>query len=318
MPSANNSTKKGKAYEYACVLAVQEIVSPIRAIEIVDNSSLRIARQRWGEIIQSEQSEMLRSAAAGIKTIIKMEPKIIEDGNDKLTVFLQPDNVAKLGDVRDMLIIRRSIQWEIGVSVKHNHSALKHSRLSTKLDFGNVWLGVKCAQGYFDEIKPIFDTLTAEKAKGTKWSELTAKDDTVYVPILNAFKKELLRLNTAENQVTQGLVKYLIGSSGKDYYKLIHRKNFTTVMPFNLYGSLNTSATNTDPEIDIPAIELPTRMIDFSFKDHSKNTLILTMNNGWSISFRIHNASTIVEPSLKFDIQLQSKPENMFYMDVKW
>jgi hypothetical protein len=38
----------------------------------------------------------------------------------------------------------------------------------------------------------------------------------------------------------------------------------------------------------------------------------------WSISFRIYNASTIVETSLKFDIQLQSNPENMFYVEVEW
>lgn len=33
---------------------------------------------------------------------------------------------------------------------------------------------------------------------------------------------------------------------------------------------------------------------------------------------RLHNASSRVEMSLKFDIQLQSKPEDLFYLDVKW
>lgn len=85
---------------------------------------------------------MLSSAKAGIKTIIKLEPRIIEDGDDALTVSIQSDDVGKLGDVRDVLIIRRDIKWEIGVSVKHNHEALKHSRLSTKLDFGASWYGI--------------------------------------------------------------------------------------------------------------------------------------------------------------------------------
>jgi len=42
------------------------------------------------------------------------------------------------------------------------------------------------------------------------------------------------------------------------------------------------------------------------------------MDNGWAISFRIHSASTIVEPSLKFDIQLVGQPANLFFIDVAW
>lgn len=79
---------------------------------------------------------MRKSATVGIKTIIEMEPKIVEDGSDDLTIFLQPDNIAKTGDIRDVIIIRRDIKWEIGISVKHNHAALKHSRLSQHIDFG--------------------------------------------------------------------------------------------------------------------------------------------------------------------------------------
>ncbi|GHT52148.1 hypothetical protein AGMMS49982_11630 [Bacteroidia bacterium] len=318
--STINSAIKGKAYEYACILALQEIISPIRCIEIIENTSLNIAKLRYQDDISAqEKSDMLLSAKSGIEAIIEMEPKIIEDGCDRLTISLQPDNIAtNLGDIRDVLIIRRSIEWEIGASVKHNHAALKHSRLSTKLDFGKVWFGVPCSQDYFTEIKPIFARLIALKERGTKWRDLINKEDTVYIPLLKAFMSELNQLNMA-NDITADFVKYLLGSNGKDYYKLIHNKNHTTtIMPFNLFGTLNQSANNTRPTIIIPQIELPTRIIELSFKDDSKTTVILTMNNGWSISFRIHNASTIVEPSLKFDVQLQSKPEDMFYLNREW
>jgi hypothetical protein len=44
---------------------------------------------------------------------------------------------------------------------------------------------------------------------------------------------ELRRINT-ENDITAELIKYIIGSNGKDYYKLIHNNNHTTtVIPFN-------------------------------------------------------------------------------------
>ncbi len=158
--STINSTIKGKAYEYACLTALVEMVKSIRPIEIVENNSLLIARGRYlNDITEEERNDMLTSAKAGIEAIIKMEPKITEDGQDKLTVSLQSDDVAKLGDIRDVLIIRRDVQWEIGVSVKHNHEALKHSRLSAKLDFGKSWFGIPSSSMYFEEISLIFSEL---------------------------------------------------------------------------------------------------------------------------------------------------------------
>lgn len=314
------STIYGKAYEYACVLAIKDIVTKYRRVQIESNDSLVIAKVRYQkEISDQDRKEMLLSATCGINAIIEMEPRIIEDGKDVLSISLQPDNVAtQNGDIRDVLIIRRSIKWEIGISVKHNHAALKHSRLSQQLDFGKEWMQYPCSKQYFAEIKPIFDKLHQFKEQGKKWRDLNKKEDNVYIPILKAFLKELLSLDSKKN-ITGNLVKYLIGSNGKDYYKLIHNNNHTTtIMPFNVLGTLNLATDKSMPKIKIPRIKLPTRIIELAFKENSKTTLILTMNNGWSISFRIHNASTKVEPSLKFDIQLKSKPEDIFYLNRKW
>ena len=80
-----NSTIKGKAYEYACLTALVETVKSIRPVEIVQNNSLLIARGRYlNDITEEERNDMLTSAKAGIEAIIKMEPKITEDGQDKL------------------------------------------------------------------------------------------------------------------------------------------------------------------------------------------------------------------------------------------
>ncbi len=38
----------------------------------------------------------------------------------------------------------------------------------------------------------------------------------------------------------------------------------------------------------------------------------MVLDEGWQISFRIHNASTLIEPSLKFDIQLIGNPPVLF------
>jgi hypothetical protein len=164
-----NSTTNGKAYEYACVLAIESMVSSIRPIDIVNDSSMEIAKERYKSLTKSEQRQMLLSANAGIKTLITMEPKILEDGTDKLTISIQTDTVGLSGDVRDVLIIRRDINWEIGISVKHNHFALKHSRLSDKLDFGQQWLRSPCSDEYFKEIRPYFDELKTLKTQKVLW-----------------------------------------------------------------------------------------------------------------------------------------------------
>lgn len=318
--NTKNSPIKGKAYEYACVLAVNDIISSIRPVEIVDNSSLDIAKSHFNnDISDLERRNMLLSAKAGVQVIIQMEPRMY-DGKDKLTISLQPDTVAtKKGDIRDVLIIRRSIKWEIGISLKHNHAALKHSRLSPKIDFGKEWFNCPCSEEYFKEINKIFSFLAESKKQGKKWSDFgKGKEFFVYRPVLMMFMKEFKRLAETKN-ITSKLIKYLIGSNGRDYYKMIHYDNhIVTITPFNLYGTLNQNGENAIPLKKIPPVRLPKRILSMDFKEKSSSTLILSMDEGWQISFRIHNASTFVEPSLKFDIQLKGQPADLFYINATW
>ena len=75
----------------------------------------------------------------------------------------QKDESGETGDVRDIVIRRDDIEWEVGLSIKHNHAAVKHSRLSHVLDFGNEWYGIPCSNKYWNDVKPIFDMLEREK-----------------------------------------------------------------------------------------------------------------------------------------------------------
>ena len=52
--------------------------------------------------------------------------------------------------------------------------------------------------------------------------------------------------------------------------------------------------------------------VEVVYQDNSKTTLFVTLSEGWQISFRIHNASSRIEPSLKFDINLVSAPHTLF------
>jgi hypothetical protein len=42
------------------------------------------------------------------------------------------------------------------------------------------------------------------------------------------------------------------------------------------------------------------------------------MDGGWQFNFRIHNASTYVEPSLKFDIQIIGMPTTIISINCSW
>lgn len=232
---------------------------------------------------------------------------------DILEVEIVSDAKGQTGDVRDVLIVRSVQNWEIGISAKNNHRAVKHSRLSQQIDFGNKWLGLPCSKEYFSEIEPVFDMLSKirENDRAARWDVIDNKHEMVYVPVLDAFRKELLRLdNKNPNIVPLKLVEYLIGN--KDFYKIIRSPNEVEIQAYNLHGTLNQAAGKLKPKTRIRKIKLPNRLIEIKYKSNSTTTLIATLNEGWQISFRIHSAKSTVEPSLKFDINLISTPHTLF------
>ena len=87
---------------------------------------------------------------------------------------------------------------------------------------------------------------------------------------------------------------------------------------FNLRGTLNRQGKKRKSSMRLTPSLLPSRIIAFDFKENSKTTLELYLDRGWQFSFRIHNASTYVEPSLKFDINLVGMPCTIITIDAIW
>lgn len=310
----------GKAFEYACLNAVECALRDKQEVEIVKNDAL-ITAHGFYQCMTDEQRHVLDKAAkAACNIILRLEPQLDKQSHkDKLMISLQEDSAGQDGDVRDLVMVRNENGWEIGLSCKHNHEAVKHSRLSASLDFGDKWLGLPCSEEYFKNISGIFEMLKDEKSKGTKWNEIGDKDIVVYRPVLDAFRKELLALDRSnKNIVPQELVKYLIGRN--DFYKVIARESnrLTEVQAYNLYGTLNQADSKFKPRAKIEKLPLPSKILDFSYKEKSNNTLIITFDKGWSVSLRIHNASSKVEPSLKFDVQIVGFPRELFKTDADW
>ncbi len=315
---SQQSNNQGRAYEYICLTTLYNEIGKLRSVEIEQNSAYNAAFHAWSLVNPLFQSMLTESAKSAVDTIFAMEPMIIEPSNDLLKIKIQTDNEGKDGDVRDIVISRKDVQWEIGLSLKHNHFAVKHSRLAKSLDFGEKWFNIPCSDKYWTDIKPIFDYLKTQKDYKRNWNELPHKDKDVYIPLLQAFIDEIVRSNNTNSEVPKRMVEYLLGEF--DFYKVISidSRRITQIQTYNLRGKLNQASRITKPQIKVPIAYLPTRIVSLEFKPNSTNTVELYMDGGWQFSFRIHNASTKVETSLKFDIQIVGMPTTIISIDCKW
>jgi len=306
----------GKAFEYSLLVAFYDRLSILSRVNIIEDSSFSYAKKCFESFTSSEQDRYRLNSSSAVNFIIDLEPRLSNDisENDVLQLEIVSDKEGQLGDVRDVLAIRSIQKWEIGVSAKNNHRAVKHSRLSNSIDFGYKWLGFPCSETYFDEISPIFNELAFLKLKSNStqtWASLGNYSESIYIPVLNAFKNELERLIQRHGDVVaEKLVSYLVGN--KDFYKVIKGKDSVEIQAYNLHGTLNQPFNLIRPKGKINKLRLPTRLIEIVYAENSSNTLLVSLNEGWQISFRIHNASSRIEPSLKFDINLVSSPSSLF------
>ncbi len=306
---SDKSNNQGRAYEYAWCLALEQKLSVFKKVVVDKQNGFNAANRAYESLEKSLQERYLESAKQGVLLLLDCEPLLSEaigSSQNEITLSLQKDKLGEIGDVRDILIYFD--RFCIGLSIKHNHDAVKHSRLSKDLDFGKKWLGVGVSQNYKDTIKPLFEKLENAKKEGMLWRDFPNKEQEIYAPLLQAFKKEVLRIDeNKKNKVPQKMVEYLLGKY--DFYKaiLLEREQKTKLEAYHFNNTLNRSVKN-KPKRIIPLSKLPTRMIYFDFKPKNFNTLELVLDEGWSFSLRIHNASSRVEPSLKFDIKLLSIP----------
>lgn len=318
-------TKNGKAFEYACVKALVKMLNLYGKIKISESSPLLTARNLYLEMDEKMKDQLDKAADAAVRVVYKLEPQLwSSNGNEPLIIEIQTDASGIKGDVRDVVCLRKQNDWQIGFSCKHNHHAVKHSRLSDTIDFGKEWLGVPCSKNYFSEVVPLFEELRRYRDESKKngkpmlWEEIENKAERFYKPILSAFIKELERITETNSGIPEKLIHYLLGKN--DFYKVItDDKNRTTkIEAINISGTLNRESGNDKSIAMIPILKMPTRFFYMGFKKDSDNTIEVICDEGWQISMRIHNASSKVEPSLKFDVQLISFPSSVYVQVEPW
>ncbi len=315
---AKAASEHGKAFEFAVINSLQEAVAPYGPFVVVDNKILQGAKTKFLTLSEEEQIQYRKAADVGVEMLIRREPKIEESLNTSiLNIFLQSDQKGQSGDVRDIVLQRESENWEVGISAKHNHKAMKSSRLARELNFGKSWLQESCSDEYLCKVMKIFDELSPIINR-VSWKSLGEKKLDIYESILLAFKEELMciykRLGSA---VPERLIRYLIGNW--DFHKIMKIKDKTQLQPFNLNGTLGQRSKTRRAAPESELLPLPSKIYDIHFKnDLSRNTLYLACDAGWQVSLRIHNASEMVESSLKFDITLIGHPPQLVTQEQPW
>ena len=315
---STKSNNQGRAYEYACLITLKQEIEKCRPTHIEENSSYTSALHAWNTLDADTQTTYLRSSLVATEAIFEMEPRILENDKNVLELSIQKDERGKVVDVRDIIIIRRNIAWEIGLSLKHNHFAVKHSRLSHTLDFSQSWYGIPCSQQYWNDVTPIFNYLKECKSQKLPFSSIAHKETTIYTPVLDAFINEILRQYKSDTSIPSKFVEYLLGKF--DFYKVVSvdAKHQTLIQTFNTHGTLNQNSKAQKAKVKVPIASLPTRIVSLDYKPKSSTTVELYMDGGWQFSFRVHSAKTICEPSLKFDVQIIGMPIQIISITALW
>jgi len=313
-------TLTGKAFEYANLISLYNHLIKSQKVEFVETPAFNTAKTSYNLSEKKLKENLDLAAKAAIKILLKMEPQLESPSNNEpLFLSIQGDAKGQIGDVRDILTVRQQNNWEIGISCKHNHSAVKHSRLSANIDFGKTWLDKPASQQYFDEITPIFNELEQLQKKNILWREIEDKEKRFYLPLLKSFMDELKRLDEQNPQIIPNkLLKYLLGCH--DFYKIIANdaQRTTKIQAFNINNTLGNSAGNIRPQIKVPSLTMPHFFHSINLKPNSNTTIHIVCDEGWSISLRIHNASSKVEPSLKFDVRLEGISSKLYSHDEYW
>jgi HaeIII restriction endonuclease len=290
----------GRAFEYGVALSLSQALPA----KLQEDDRLRTTMHCFERCSDREQENIVRASKEIAAFLSAHDNRLADTG---CSVYLQSDQAGQQGDVRDVIVHNETLNDDIGISAKNRHWAVKHSRLSEQIDFGFDWFGIHCSDEYLHAVTLIFRELRTRQRRGELWRNIPDKQQRYYVPILELFQTEMNRLfQSNPSSVARGLLKYLLGKY--DYYKVIKENGNVAIKSFNIDGTLRWGSR----------MPLPTRIIEISPKPNTKTTLIMIFDKGWQLSFRIHNASTRVEPSLKFDINIVGLPERVASQSIRY
>lgn len=318
------NTVTGKAFEYAIVSALKNRLSERNVESLMHESdTYETAMNAFLSLDESASCDYSAAAKRAAEMIIALEPNLQNaQMDDPVILSIQADSSGCRGDVRDVVCSKKRSNWQIGISCKHNHEALKHPRITADADFGTTWIQTPCSPEFINKIKNVMKII--ESWQGSLWRSHPDKQTAIYLPIINAYIDELQRLCDVNEHAPAKLVEYFFGTD--DFYKAIakdirgnNRAGLTKIVAFNIKGDLGKSFNGISPLHSVRKITLPTELIRVALKKNSSTTLVMTFDQGWSISMRLHSADSKVKTTgLKWDVQLVGMPNGLFVAEESW
>ncbi|MCM0593826.1 MAG: HaeIII family restriction endonuclease [Gloeotrichia echinulata DEX184] len=199
-----------------------------------------------------------------------------------ITVDRLPDQ--NQNDVTDIRLTSKA--WTVNLSLKHNHTALRHQRPGTT----PVHCGYAKNDPQMQQFKQQYRATTQEFMQYIGQAKLFAelppdlKEQHLYTPVCNLVSQFI---NSHASICATKLFQYLVGDV--NYYKIIVDTNAQTL-------TIQQFAQ----------IQMPTNVI----ATVNRQYVFLNFDNGWEISMRLHTASSQLKnyPSLKFDTKALKNP----------
>jgi HaeIII restriction endonuclease len=293
-----STVANGKGNEWAVAAALSSLLEvPIR-----DDSSAKVAKTSFESLPPDLQTRFVSAARSAAEYLVQQEKsKLLSSPARQIRLSL--DAAGREGDVRDVLVTAGDVLF--GVSCKTNHEAFKHPRLSATIDWLTGWslAPYGFSESYHAVADPIFDELARirdDSGATFKFAQLNNLHEDFYAPLLEALILELSAVfqdTSLGIKPVQNLVGYVVGR--QDFYKVITRPNEVSVHSFNFAGTLAG-----------PKTHLPSTFIGIDTAEGSKHSFNVRFDRGYVFNFRIHNASSRVEPSFKFDVQAVGLPSS--------
>lgn len=108
------------------------------------------------------------------------------------------------------------------------------------------------------------------------------------------------------SSLTREDVSYLIGNN--DFCKVTASTGQVEIQAFNFKGALA-----------VPKSKYPARIVGIDNLNGGQYSKTIRFSEGYTINFRIHSASSRIEPSLKFDVRAIGFPSRAIYTHhVQW
>lgn len=277
--AVNISDKNGRALEYYIVASICKSYK----VKLSD-AAIRDQERDKVKFDDLEDHLRIRFGKAAISILVWLEDKFHLKNSKEILLDRLADGASVEGDVTDIRIIADGSN--INLSIKHNHSAIKHQRPgSLPQQMGLLKtdpLSIRYRKEYNALTSKFIDKALIDYPDYTLFNEIKADDgeyinEKLYNPVctLVANFLEFLKSKCASNFFT-----FLVGNLS--FYKIIVYTDTIKILEFREIEKPNT----------------------FTAEVVGDSYVHLEFSNGWILTMRLHTASSRFDSgSLKFDTQ---------------